>query len=448
MTSIPQVSMAVQTLLTTTVEQLASEMRYTKRPDKAKFSPSTLVQTLVLGWLANPDATLEQLAHNAARLGVEVSFQAIDQRFTRSTALLLRQVLLASLDHRIASDPVAIPILQRFSGLFIQDSTTIVLPDALADHARGCGGSTSTNTSAALKCGLQLDLCSGMLSQLNLVDGRTSDHQLPLQHAALPAKSLRLADLGFADASVFTALDNQDVYWLSRVEATARIREEGKASLPLRTFVEQLGPVAEWEGWVVIGTKQRVRARLLIRRVPQQVAEQRRRRLWQQARKKGKTPSAAALALADWTILMTNVPEELLTLEEALVLVKVRWQIELMFKLWKSEGQVDQWRSSKPERILCEVYAKLLAMVIQHWLLVVGCWKYPDRSLTKAAQVIRDHAPELASARGRLDRLTETVETIQALLRHTARLNPRKKHPNTYQSLLDLSAHPKQAGCI
>ena len=94
---------------------------------------------------------------------------------------------------------------------------------------------------------------------------------------------------------------------------------------------------------------------------------------------------------------------------------------------------------------MCEVYAKLLAMVVQQWALVLGCWQFADRSLVKAAQVVRDHAVELASARARGDRLSEVLETIQRVLRRTARMNPRKKHPNTYQLLLALTTEPAQA---
>ena len=42
-----------------------------------------------------------------------------------------------------------------------------------------------------------------------------------------------------------------------------------------------------------------------------------------------------------------------------MVLLRVRWQIELLFKLFKSHTQVDTWQSQKPWRILCEVYAKI-----------------------------------------------------------------------------------------
>jgi Transposase DDE domain len=445
MSTIPQVSQAMQTVLSTAAEQADARLHYTKRPDRAKFTASTLVQTLVLGWLAHPDATVEQLAHSAARVGADVTPQAIDQRFSLATATLLQQVLSASMQHLIASDGVAIPLLQRFTGVRVHDSTTIVLPDALAQMWAGCGGSTAEHTASALKCGVQLDLLTGALSGLDLADGRASDHRLGVQHAALPKGSLRLADLGFYDLNVLASLSEEAVYWLSKLEPTALISDAAQSARPLLAFVTALGETAQWEGEVWVGKAHRLRGRLLVMRVPQEVADQRRRRIRKTARDKGVTPSAAALALASWTILLTNIPPDLLSLREALILAKVRWQIELLFKLWKSQGQLDSWRTAKPERILCEVYAKLLALVLQHWVLLVGCWVYPDRSLVKAAQVVRDHAVELASAQARVDRLTEVLETIQRVLRRTARMNTRKKHPNTYQLLLALTTEPSQA---
>ena len=81
-------------------------------------------------------------------------------------------------------------------------------------------------------------------------------------------------------------------------------------------------------------------------RVPQEVADQRRRRLHEEFRDKGKTPSARLLALAAWTMMVTTVPDAQLSVAEALVLLRERWQIELLFKLWKSQGRVDEWRSA------------------------------------------------------------------------------------------------------
>lgn len=185
---------------------------------------------------------------------------------------------------------------------------------------------------------------------------------------------------------------------------------------------------------VLLG-RQRVPARLLVYPVPQEVADQRRRRLRKEARDRGLAVSDATLTLAAWTILITNVPVEQLTLDEVLILIRARWQIELLFKLWKSQGQIDQWRSAKPWRILCELYAKLVAMVIQHWLLLVGCWTYPDRSLMKASRIIRQYALTLATTLDHVSQIQQIVTTIQGCLQRHARINPRRTQPNTYQLL-------------
>ena len=96
-----------------------------------------------------------------------------------------------------------------------------------------------------------------------------------------------------------------------------------------------------------------------------------------------------------WTIVLTNVPVSLLSTAEAMALMRARWQIELLWKLWKDQGVIDEWQTAKPERILCELYAKLLGMLVQHWVLLLSCWDDPHRSLVGAVQVIRDQVPTL-----------------------------------------------------
>jgi hypothetical protein len=94
-------------------------------------------------------------------------------------------------------------------------------------------------------------------------------------------------------------------------------------------------------------------------------------------------------------------------------------------------------RSGKPWRVLCEVFAKLLAVLVQHWLLLVSCWAYPNRRLVKAAQTVRQHALHLASVLACPPLLCRAIGVIQCCLATGCRLNRRKTKPNTYQLLLD-----------
>lgn len=180
-------------------------------------------------------------------------------------------------------------------------------------------------------------------------------------------------------------------------------------------------------------------------RVSEQVANERRRKLRADARRKGQQVSKVRLALADWTIYVTNVPGSPLTLEEALALARTRWQIELLFKLWKQHGHIDEWRGKKPWAILGEVYAKLLAMIFQHWLLVISCWTYPDRSLVKAAQTVRTFVPLLVSAFNGDVAYSTVLERFPRILQRGCRINPRKAHPNTYQEGLAVTQTRKVA---
>ena len=156
---------------------------------------------------------------------------------------------------------------------------------------------------------------------------------------------------------------------------------------------------------------------------------------WRDAQRRGQTVSQETLRLADWTILLTDVPSKRLRFEEALVLLRERWQMELLYKLWKSDGLLDQWRTSNPWRILCEVYAKLIALLIQHWLIVLFAWHDPQRSLVKLAQVVRDTAWLLMDALAGHRRVSEALELIGRRMRSGCQMNRRRKRPNSAQLL-------------
>src|SRR5205807_886207 len=123
---------------------------------------------------------------------------------------------------------------------------------------------------------------------------------------------------------------------------------------------------------------------------------------------------------------------ELVDLVPVQVVVRLRWQIEWLFRLWKEHGHLDEWRSLDPWRILCELYAKLTAMVIQHWLITAGCWQDPHRSLVKAAQVVRREAGRLMMAlcEGNLE---QVIGSILQCMQAGCRLNTRRTFSNTSQ---------------
>jgi hypothetical protein len=430
MTTVAQLSAHLRTVFTTVADSLARQTGFVQR--RSKLSGSAFAQAVVFGWLANPRAALPALAQAAAATGVTISPQGLDQRCTENAADFLEQLVGAAMTTLIDAEATVLPLLARFRAVVLLDSTTLALPAVLGGRWPGCGGGSADQPTAALKIHVRYDLLHGGLTGLVRTDGRTHDSTTAVQTDPLPARSLRVSDLGYFDLAVFDAA--QDRYWLSRLhQGTALFDQQGQ-----RLSVLQVLRGAYLVDWAVhLGVKQRLPARLLAVRVPPAVANQRRRQARARAAKHGRTPSADCLARADWTILVTNAPRNLLAVREALVLLRARWQIELLFKLWKAHGHLDASRSAKPWRVLTEVFAKLLAMLVQHWVLLTGCWDHPDRSLVKAAQTIRAHALHLLCALRSPAQLRRALAAIHRCLAAGCRLNPRRRHPNTYQLLRD-----------
>jgi hypothetical protein len=141
-----------------------------------------------------------------------------------------------------------------------------------------------------------------------------------------------------------------------------------------------------------VGKQARLPVRLIMVHVSEEVTEQRRKRIRKTAQAHGREPSEEMLSLAGWTIVVTNVPRARLSLPEASFSLRLRWQVERLFRLWKEHGQIDDRRNKKPWRILYELCGKLAAMVIQQWLIHEGRWQDPWCSLVEATAVVRPEA--------------------------------------------------------
>lgn len=434
MLTVPQLASALQTVLTQNAERLGRETEFVRRA--GKLDGASFSQILTFGWLADPQASLEALSQSAVALGVPISAQGLDERFTQPAADCLRRVLEAALGVVVAASPQAIPLWQRFTGIFVQDSTSLPLPAELAECWQGCGGSSGGE--AALKLQVRFELLKGGL-QIELQAGRASDRSATFQHSPLPAGALRLADLGYFDLAVLAETQQQQAYWLTRPQAGTRLFDGQGQALDLPSYLaSQSSTTVDLP--IQLGASQHLPGRLLAVRVAQETADRRRQRLHTEARRRGQAVSQERLRLAGWTIFVTNVPAERLSLREALVIARTRWQIELLFKLWKDHARLDESRSHKPWRRLCEIYAKLLGQLIQHWLCLVSCWHLADHSLRKAAVTIQQHALHLAVAFATrsLERLCEAMSVLQRCLASGCRINKRRATPHTYQLLLAL----------
>lgn len=436
MTTVAQLSRALQTVLTERADRAAKATGFVRR--RRKLTGSKWVQTLVFGWMSNPDSTLSELCSAGAAVRAPITPQGLDRRFGEASAECMRRVLEEAVGQIVvASQPASVPLLERFgAGVWVRDATTISLPDALEDQWRGCGG-RQAHTESALKAVVKLDLLAGGLQGPYLQAGRDPERVAQIQTQPVAKGALELMDLGFWDVGMMAQIDAQGAYVLSRLKANTAVYELDGTRLDVAKLLRACGPIAD--RWVLLGGQHKVRMRMLAAKVPASVLGERRRKVRREAQKKGRAPSKARLALVDYNVYVTNVPEKMLNLQEALVLARARWQIEILFRLWKSHGKVDRWRSRDVWRILTEVYAKLLGLLIEHSLMLLGCWRFPNRSLSRAAATPAKFALMLASAVSRPQRLQEAIELVVACIGSNSRMHHRRKTPYAYQLLLDPS---------
>jgi Transposase DDE domain len=253
----------------------------------------------------------------------------------------------------------------------------------------------------------------------------------------MPKGSLWLADLGYWSLRFLCWLSHHGVFFLLRLKDGVALWYQGRRIDVLDLLPQQLG--AQRELPVELGACKEVQGvRLLAERVPDHVAQKRHQRLYAYAQDHGKVVSQRALDLAYWTILVTNVPACLLTFEQALALLHARWQVELLFKLWKQYALIDEWNGTKPWRVLCEVYAKLLAMVVQHWFVLLSCWDDPHRSLPLVAEGLRGQVPVLVHGLMKRLPLSKAVRLMVTAVQENCSIPKRMTRLNTSRLLLSV----------
>jgi hypothetical protein len=426
MTIITQVAKALQTVLTQRADELGRSTGFIQR--ERNLTGSQFAQALVFGWLANGQARLETLRQSAMNVGASISRQGLDQRFSPRAAHFLQEILKICIEQVVmGSREVKSEVLGRFEGIYIADSTTIELPSALRPIWCGSNGS-------ALKVSLCWELQRGTVCAVEFQQGIEHDQSSRIAQLTIPSQALLLADLGYFQLQRLQDIDQAQALWITRYKSATRVYDRSGQPINLLRLLEEQGEQI-LDCPVFIGQQYHLPCRLIAQRVPPHVLRQRQAQLRRWESRKQKRASPQRWALLAWSIYLTNAPISLLNPSEVLALAHVRWQIELLFKLWKDGLQLDEWRTDNPWRILCEVYAKLIACIIQHWLLLVGGAHALERSMTQALPVIRHWAWGLAFALPVYTHLCDLITHLGRILASSASICSSTSSLPTFQLL-------------
>jgi hypothetical protein len=440
--SIEQVENAIVQFIGKDVEAVARATGFVQRA--SALNGRAFLRALVLGLVEKDDLTLSALAQVCADNGIEITPQGLDQRLTDKAVAFLKMMFARAIHMFKNQIPLPLSILQQFNGVYLTDSSVIALPDCLATDYQGCGGN---GPQASLKIQLVFEFLMCNVSQVALRPGREPDQSYRDYVQAIPEGALSITDLGYFVLDALKAIGwEQNAYFLSRFSThTGLLTADGQPF----NLLEQLrnGPRAPIEFAVLLGkqAKHRLPCRLIAVPVPQEVGDRRRQKAIKKAQCQKKGIAEEVLALMDWTILVTNAPAEKLSIEHIAILYAVRWQIELVFKLWKSHCGLRRVAGFRRERILVELYGKLIGAVLTHFLIAPlrmpeGALANREISPVKVRNIFRRFARQLNRC---LDCPVEFQAALADMLTHIQRFGfkeKRTKEPNTCHALALASA--------
>jgi len=463
MSSIPQVSEAMKKILTERASDLERPTGFVQR-STAQLRGAIFAQAVVFGLLANPQASYSQLRHVIGSLGVHVSRQAVEQRFDSHAVALVRQLFEEATGQVIQSEGRIPDLLARFAGVFLQDGTRISLPDSLAEQWPGSGGGNPPTPQGCLRVQVRLNYASGQWQGVWVQQGCEGEATGEAVDTPLPEGALWIVDSGYLHLARMRQMEKTGRFFLLPPRADLVFLDPSGVRCSLKELLSK--QTGEWVDLdVKVGASEQLPVRLVAHRLsPEHVQERSKRRCQQHSSppkgaqrpnatshtartragkrdhhghraRRGHRTSPKQMELLDWTILMTNAPREKLSCEEVLVMARCRWQIELLWKWGKQIVKVDTWRSEKPERIVTEIFAKWLGMLITQWITLLDCWHDPRHSTVKAHQVVQWMAPVLALSLAGVLAVECAVERSAAAMRRGCQVQPRRKKPATFQLL-------------
>ena len=158
MSILSRAASAIQRLFGPLVAEAAAESGVIQR--QRVLTAESLARVFVLGFLAKPRATDEDLAQIAAVCGTPVTTQAVEQRHTPRLAAFLESLFRKAIPVVVGCNKAIAPILERFTSVIVIDSSSVTLPDGQAAKYRGCGGVYNSGK-AALNLQTELDLRTG-----------------------------------------------------------------------------------------------------------------------------------------------------------------------------------------------------------------------------------------------------------------------------------------------
>jgi len=311
--------------------------------------------------------SLAQASSSASDVcGLKIAKQSIDGRFTGEAVAFVLDVLKEVLERQL-SKVFCADFLPQFNQVCIKDSTKFNVDNRLSGHFKGTGAKPGT-TKACVCIQYEYDLRSGKILDLNVTEGVRNDAIDAAQTKERINKTdLILRDLGYYNLSILTGFAKAGAFFISRLNTSTSIYDLGQTdNLKFTELYAHMKKhkLTSCEKQVLVGKKDQEELRLIVAIVPEHVYEERIKKVNEYNKFRGWKTSDDYKARCRFNLFITNVPSENISLQELMLLYRLRWQVELMFKNWKSVCAIHKLQPMKYERFACLLFAKLILIVV------------------------------------------------------------------------------------
>ena len=348
------------------IEEIAKSSGFMKR--HSKLLPETFAKAISLGLLDCKNITEEVIAEKCASIqnGVALSKQAIAKRLKESIPFLKKLLQRAfSLIYANALEDHISLLLNYFSDIKLLDATTISLPDQLSGDYAGMGGH---NAKSALKIQTLYSAIHHSITKFDITSGVTHDtNALSTMLEQLNKNELFLADLGYFDTTFLRKIQEKN-FFISRIKTNLKLYKAISEvysiyeSLDLKELFHQCNDSIDQE--VYIGTEKcnKLKVRLVGIKLSDEITAKRIKKAIQQ--NNGNPIAENKRQLLHWNLMITNISKEKLEASIITELYRVRWQIELLFKVLKSTLSLDKMHVGKTKYVEAILYGKLLGALL------------------------------------------------------------------------------------
>jgi len=265
--------------------------------------------------------------------GTMASRQAYHQKMSCACLLFFEAIAAIIMNFKVSVSGHS--KFKHFKRILIQDSTVIKLPARLMAVFSGVGNGHIQVCNARIQS--VFDLLTGFFTQWS-IDSYSKNDQSAAPELIIKAGDLIMRDRGYFAISEFERIIKTGADFVSRyIHNVALYDSQTGQHIDLLRLLEVRRSI---DMNVLIGKDSKMQVRLIAVEVSQETASRRR----QKARKeyKGHNPSKNVLFLMGWTIFITSLTSNEITIEDFIELYGLRWKIETIFKTWKSHLSFDK----------------------------------------------------------------------------------------------------------